>query len=225
MYTGWQLARLGAAVSALPAFPGPADAIDHAERLQQLDTIYGFSRGRTGGTSDPPEHESSFSLLWVHYDRMLKLTNQHADNVAAAMREPLLADRLAKLKTASEKLHRETEGVTEIEARVILLFDSSLNSSVLVHESAVMSRELALISMANACYFHQHGKFVDDLSKLDEPWLPASRLDRFTAAPWKYRFDAHSCIIYSVGRDGVDDGGVRPGKMTSHSDLVAELRF
>ena len=71
-------------------------------------------------------------------------------------------------------------------------------------------------------YKAAHGRFPDGLAELG-PSMPSLGTDPFTNEPLKYRLEPDgSCTFWSVGKDLVDDGGVRPedGKHWNEHDYV-----
>lgn len=63
--------------------------------------------------------------------------------------------------------------------------------------------------LAARCFQQQHGAPPERLDELVPGWLPAAPLDPFSGRPLIYRREANGFLIYSVGPDQIDDGGVR----------------
>jgi hypothetical protein len=70
-------------------------------------------------------------------------------------------------------------------------------------------------------YRAAHGQYPGDLSALVPRFLDALPPDPFTGKPYVYRRANHGYVLYSVGLDGVDDGGTADAKNTgaAGSDL------
>ena len=64
-----------------------------------------------------------------------------------------------------------------------------------------------LASLAIRCARRDAKAFPRNLNTLVPKYLKAVPVDPFTGKPLRYRVDEGGCIIYSVGPDGVDDGG------------------
>lgn len=73
---------------------------------------------------------------------------------------------------------------------------------------------LAQTGIAAAVYFSEHGNYPDS--------LPAPAIDPFSGSNLKYRSDKTGYVVYSVGANGIDDGGV--GEEKGKDDLVWEVK-
>jgi hypothetical protein len=73
----------------------------------------------------------------------------------------------------------------------------------------VAQRRLAATALAIRLYELDHGRRPPRLEELVPFYLPGMPVDPFTAEPDPIRYlpDAPRALLYSVGRDGVDDGG------------------
>lgn len=78
--------------------------------------------------------------------------------------------------------------------------------------------------LAIELYRREHGKLPAELSDLVPDFLDEVPIDPFTGDPLIYRVDEDAIVIYSVGRNGVDDGGVvnKEGEPLDH--VVRVLR-
>lgn len=64
----------------------------------------------------------------------------------------------------------------------------------------------AQLAAAASLYRAQRGSFPATLEDLAAV-LPDPPRDPFTGTPYRYRREGEGFVIYSVGRNGVDDGG------------------
>ena len=141
-----------------------------------------------------------FSLLWVHYDRMLKLTNQHADNVAAAMREPLLADRLAKLFTVGHVEIRPATDATTIGSSTqngfrIAVRTTMLDGSILPASGTLTIEAFDLDTKAGD---PRLGSWTFTPEQMKTSWYDGFGLYHFAFdCPWTRRPE-HSSITFKV---------------------------
>ena len=78
----------------------------------------------------------------------------------------------------------------------------------------------AEIGIANRIYRLKNGKFVDNLNQLTPEILSSLPLDPFTGKDYIYKKKDKGFIVYSVGEDLVDDGGVE--KSYTKPDIVWE---
>jgi hypothetical protein len=62
----------------------------------------------------------------------------------------------------------------------------------------------------------------DQLSELVQDYLPAVPIDPFDGQPIRYRRTDDGFLLYSVGADRTDDGGVMK-RNTNKPDIVIEI--
>jgi hypothetical protein len=88
---------------------------------------------------------------------------------------------------------------------------------------------LLRLELALQEYRQRHGRFPPTLAQLSPEVMEAMPLDPFTEKPLVYRPRGRGYVLYSVGPDGVDNGGtpISPGSMgpTAAGDLVAGRLF
>lgn len=73
---------------------------------------------------------------------------------------------------------------------------------------AETSRRMTITAIALKRYQLKHGQFPENLEALTPDFLPAGLLDPMSGKPFHYRRDgADDFLLYSVGDDGMDDGG------------------
>jgi hypothetical protein len=66
----------------------------------------------------------------------------------------------------------------------------------------------------------ERGRLPRVLEELVPDYLPSPLLDPFTGQPLVYRQDGDTYLLYSVGRDGIDDGGNFAKQSDYQSDFV-----
>jgi hypothetical protein len=67
---------------------------------------------------------------------------------------------------------------------------------------------MTLVALA-ACAFEQdHDRYPREIGELVPVYLPRIPLDPFSGKPIIYRQTADAYLVYSVGPNGIDDGGV-----------------
>ncbi len=77
-------------------------------------------------------------------------------------------------------------------------------------ELITQRRDGALVLIALELYRRASGGYPASLDVLVPDRLPAVPIDRFDGKPLKYRLRDGRPVLYSVGLDGVDDGGMPP---------------
>jgi hypothetical protein len=71
-------------------------------------------------------------------------------------------------------------------------------------------RDGVLIGLALELYHREHGKWPANLAELSPRWLPHIPVDRITGELLKFKIVDDRPIVYSIGVDGNDDGGMLP---------------
>ncbi len=100
-------------------------------------------------------------------------------------------------------------------------------SSSLTREADGFARiRLATTAIAIEHYRLLQGQLPDDLSKLTPQFLPNVPSDPFDGAPLRYHRLAKGYVIYSIGRDGHDDGGrEKPADWKSSDKTTYDITF
>ena len=82
----------------------------------------------------------------------------------------------------------------------------------------------ASIGLANVIHRERHGAWAEEIGRLAPAILPALPLDPFTGKDYLYRKENGGFVVYSVGENLVDDGGVdrfsAEGRETGSTDIV-----
>ncbi len=88
---------------------------------------------------------------------------------------------------------------------------------------------LCRIAVALRLYAHAHGKHPDSLQALVPEYLDAVPVDPFDDQPICYKRTAEGVLIYSIGPDFVDGGGVdervKKNSFSEPHDIVVELKL
>ncbi|HUA67704.1 MAG TPA: hypothetical protein VMA13_04075, partial [Candidatus Saccharimonadales bacterium] len=96
--------------------------------------------------------------------------------------------------------------------RLFSEFSDSMSVVVRKTMAAEASKRIVITAIALKRYQLKHGNYPADLNSLVPEFLPAVPLDPVDGQPLRYRPNADGTfLLYSIGDDGVDDGGV-PGK-------------
>jgi hypothetical protein len=90
----------------------------------------------------------------------------------------------------------------------------------LKHKTVVAHERLLLVELALRCYTSQQGHPPARLDDLVTNYLSKVPQDPFSGQPLIYRAQGTNWLLYSVGSDGVDDGGTRVGRgLAAKGDL------
>jgi hypothetical protein len=90
--------------------------------------------------------------------------------------------------------------------------------------AARMRHEVLETAVAIKLYHAKHGEYPESLSDLTPDILPKVPVDEFTGKPLIYGRKGASFVVYSVGRDLTDDGGMKQKVVGTevHADIVYE---
>ena len=79
-----------------------------------------------------------------------------------------------------------------------------------MQEDSLARRDGILVALALEAHRRRHRDWPESLDELVPGLLPSVPRDRFTGEPLRYRVAGGEVVVYSVGRDLDDDGGVLP---------------
>ncbi len=94
--------------------------------------------------------------------------------------------------------------------RTSLLYVAITGEDVREDMNRRVAAELLILhtELAIECYRREHASYPDSLEDLVPKHLPRIPEDPFGHAPLRYRRTSDACLVYSVGPDGRDDGGL-----------------
>lgn len=194
----------------LPSIDSLAETIDVGQRLISVEAIL----SQMSGTSR------------LNLNVMLRQSNKMHDQVVAALK---LADYSTR-QTALDQIDAEVSaratrsrqplrmiGKMVIGSRNAIsesIGDSLMALLVPAHAMADQARvrvqirrDLVRIGFALAAWKGEHEAYPQALDELVPQYLPAIPLDRFTTKPLVYQPRENGFLIYSIGANGIDDGG------------------
>lgn len=222
-------------LQALPALRDIVDAIDRGERFFMCDATMMLSRGTvslegmSGGVAQKPSRmERVFANL--DWNEVLRINNRWYDEMVRAMRMP----RSAQREQAMGELHRkliesmklETAGAVrivlyrlggwptrkllsrQIANLLMALLMPALERAVDIHQRGLMGLEVEKTALALACHKARHGRWPARLDDLVGESIQKVPTDVFTGQPLVYRIEGDGYVLYSVGINGRDDGGL-----------------
>jgi hypothetical protein len=86
----------------------------------------------------------------------------------------------------------------------------ALSRATINAEIACLRRDATITAIALELYRRGHGDWPTSLSQLVPATMPALPIDRFDGRTLRYRLSDGKPLLYSVGTDREDDGGVLP---------------
>jgi hypothetical protein len=133
------------------------------------------------------------------YDRMM-------DAVLREAAKPLYA----RTEYPDAVLSKDLQAYERAAPIPIHLLMPALTAMGMVTETVTVRRDATLTAIALELFRRQKEHYPQTLQELVPRFLPALPLDRFDGGPLKYTLRGGKPLIYSVGKDGVDDGGRMP---------------
>jgi hypothetical protein len=88
----------------------------------------------------------------------------------------------------------------------MLLID--INAAVTSERWASIQLELAKLSFAVAAYRQDVGEYPASLADLATDYTTVSHIDPFSGVPYVFKTESNGFVLYSVGEDQQDDGGI-----------------
>jgi hypothetical protein len=234
----------------LPPLPVMAVAIDTSERFFFLDTVSLLARDRLTPSgalelfvSGPfKDFDKLFKASPRNWDAALVFGNEQFDKAVAAVRQPTVGAR----KRAFEQLDHDMRSLrseygpdqlisaitiavargemTLLMGKVLtVLFVPALAPAAEAENRACTRVSLEQVAFALAAYHADHGSYPDSLSVLVPKYISRLPKDLYTEQPLHYRREDAGFLLYSVGRNGVDDGGRTFDSKPTGDDIVLKI--
>jgi hypothetical protein len=218
----------------LPAISALAEKVDLVERFMCLDTAMRVDRHGfqylavvAGGLLAELPHPPPQDLLdQVDWDPVLRSVNRWLDRLVAALRVKDRGTRKQQLDQLDDELMKIREKITEDLPKVFKDEKSSartlgkLISDILITQLVprICKVQIALdrteqlqrnlhVAVALAAYQREHGRYPAKLEELAPKYLPQIPQDLFSGKALIYRPSKDGYLLYSVGINGIDEGG------------------
>lgn len=195
-----------------------------SEYLSMRNLVKSLSLDELGGLSDSPETLSGIALYFTGEPELVWGTTRLAyANYLQCIDEPRHMRPKRRpgdwgLFAVDVPVLRSRTTVTP--AEIVSLLNRSLLVGVLMSRSTfqqfddAIGRELAkqatlIVTLAVQCYHRERGHFPQQLEDLVDSYLDQLPTDPFcsSSGPILYRLEKDGAVVWSVGPDGVDDGG------------------
>jgi hypothetical protein len=131
------------------------------------------------------------------------LTDLHE---AAKQEPPQVLVEVARLDGQLKQLMAETP-VNRMRYAVTLMLLPAVNNVATADARGETLRDLALAAIAARRYRLQHGELPSRPEDLVPEFLPQVPIDSFDGKPLRWKSSKTGLVIYSIGKDLVDDGG------------------
>ena len=159
-----------------------------------------------GSDIDPQDRLfAPFAMLRSSLARRRELTEEHdrhCDDLERLCRAPLWKVDWLAIQLVEGRLAQDER------LRLADLLAPSAMPAYFVAERTTQERDAALVSLALVGYRLRHGTWPKKLADLSPDLLTRIPADRFTGTPLKYRLIEGNPVVYSVGEDLIDDGGL-----------------
>ncbi|HLW65872.1 MAG TPA: hypothetical protein VKS79_11170 [Gemmataceae bacterium] len=239
-------------IQGLPPMSPVVEKLELTERLTFLQTVmlmarYGpaFLESLTESRGGPPPNSSGFRVRFfshsVNYDPAFRYGNHCFDRLAVALRLPDRGERqneiagiIAEIKTRrTEAASPETfikkeiwgpkfrgEKIGDILVGLLLPAFNKLVDSADRLEQTYRNLHLAF---ALAAYHADHHRYPETLAELAPKFIDKIPDDLFSGQPLIYRLEGDGYLLYSVGVNGIDDGGQGYDDDPKGDDLVVRM--
>jgi hypothetical protein len=233
----------------LPEPPSAVTAIDGAERYMVLDALMNLQRA--GGLPAGPQGGSiRVPGFLINVNVMLGEANAAYDRLVAAFRVSDPVQRRAAITAAEDANRRAVEARTgslgsvggwcsllvlpprarsdELSRRLGNFLLSILLPSIgkvdELRTHALMHRRLEELAFALAIWRAEKGSYPEALSALSPDYVVDVPIDYFTGQPLRYLPGQSGYVLYSLGPNGVDDGGLESSdENPSADDIVVRV--
>jgi hypothetical protein len=101
----------------------------------------------------------------------------------------------------------------------VALLTPALDKATINAELAMMRRDVTLTAIALEVFRRRHGRWPETLAELTPSMLPALPIDRFDGLPLRYVMKDGKPMLYSVGTDREDAGGVQPQAGLTYANM------
>jgi hypothetical protein len=144
---------------------------------------------------------TAFMLAAIGFERMVDRTNDHYDALTEAVMSPYPA-----AKQALDELEDQVGSPAfRWQNPVLAMLVPSLGRAYHVTTRAATTRQATRLITNLKAYRQQYGTYPDSLDAFGDSDMV---LDPFTGGPFVYHRDGDDFTLYSLGGNGVDDGGI-----------------
>lgn len=148
------------------------------------------------------------------YDELMGLVEQEAA-------VPLWLRDVSRADAELERMKSST--VQQARYLWIAILFPSLSRANYMFEIATQQRDATLVAIALELYHRKNGGYPPTLDALVPQYLPAVPPDRFDGKPIKYKLLDGKPLLYSVGVNRTDDGGIlAPAKSRTQANQTAK---
>ena len=147
-------------------------------------------------------------LLIAHYSAL--------SDIILAAREPDFAKRLSLIDQIKQKYTEPSDGILarlRADKRMAQIEVPNLMRVLEQFDRAEAQAQNARQVMALKRYKQTHGQYPDTLQQLISGDFKALPIDPFNGEPYHYKKEGEGFLLYSIGPNRVDDGGISGSRM------------
>jgi hypothetical protein len=234
----------------LPPMPAVADKVDLGERFILLEMMMMAARygapflkamGENNWTPDKADaFKAKLFTRSIDWDPALRNANSWCDRFAAGLRIPDRTARVQEMAAITQELRDLKQQVagTGIIVKAFMgpqdrgeTIGNLLTTVMLpaydrvqgAAERSEQGQRNLQVAFALAAYHRDHGRYPTDLDELAPKYLGTIPDDLFSGKPLIYRLEDKGYLLYSVGPNGVDDGGRWYDDQPSGDDLSVRM--
>jgi hypothetical protein len=246
--TAEELERFRKDVQALPSLPPMREAIDVGERFMFLDSVTHIAVGGpdaldmlAAGAAEPDGWQKTVFKMTtgelIDWNEILRRGNRFYDRLAKTFDEPNFAERQQAFEAIEQQLKQKRQqaqganligqvlgkGLSQVATDAIhdvmmaLLMPAVAQVDV-AETRAKAHRELTLTALALGAYRREHGKYPESPAALSPKYFEQVPGDPFIGKPLHYRRTEDGYLLYSVGPNRKDDGGVMDFRVSPVQD-------
>ena len=242
---GDQAKRMLLELNRVGPMPDVIDAIDHGERFFMLECVMQLYAGDSlDGTDSGPLASQKYFGTAIDWDRMLRNFNRWYDRIVDALREPNARKRHETVDGLISELRQMnggpatiiklilgrlggraskavmTDALSNIFIRLLTPIFSGLPDS---RHEAVVRYDLIHITFALAAFKAEKDQYPAELAALVPAYIKAIPQDSFTNKPLIYKRIGEGYLLYSLGPNMKDDGGVED-EDTGKDDIAVRVK-
>jgi hypothetical protein len=224
----------------LPALPSIIDKYKSAGRFSCLDYVCATACGNIKADFVAGKLRAALiewiDSGAVDWDQLLRWGNEHIERMLDAAHRPTWHERLAAAAALDREVDERYKKYRDVEPGVLTdrkdkiearkqravvtqglfavesywLLGSVTKMELEAENHLAVNAMLTDLAFALAAYRIEHGRYPEKLDSLAPKYLAKVPNDPYGKGPLKYRIQGDGYILYSLGPNGIDDGGPLP---------------
>jgi hypothetical protein len=251
--TSRQLLDYNAKLAKLPPLPAMVDKIDFAERMMFVDAVISMARNEGDLLGDQTLAAVAEQIRklggGIDWNVTLRVGQGWYDKIVAAGKQPTYAQRQQAFNKSDEALKQmAAKAKNPAQALILPFLDPNargqlvgqrigeilvalllpaVQATTVAEARGQMTFELGQLALALGAYRVDNGSYPKTLDALAPKYIAKIPQDRFTGKPLVYRPEKNGYLLYSLGPNQEDDGGVdqdAAGRAGSYQEFDIAVR-